>query len=138
MLKKGKSKTGMRYIKIKITKYKGKYVQIFLRQKHRKYKKIKLKSPVLKKKKSFKLAYTRRQVKLWFRVRTYAKSGGKRYYSPYSKAKGVVLWRNVSLIFLPGMKIKPIGFRVKASRFFDVWIVTRAGEILKKSIAEGG
>ncbi len=91
MLKKGKSKTGMRYIKIKITKYKGKYVQIFLRQKHRKYKKIKLKSPVLKKKKSFKLAYTRRQVKLWFRVRTYAKSGGKRYYSPYSKAKGVVL-----------------------------------------------
>lgn len=91
VLRKGKSKTGTHYIKIKVTRYKGKYVQIFLRQKNKKYKRIKLASSVIKRKKSFKLAYTHRGVTLWFKVRTYSKRGGKRSYSPYSREKRVVL-----------------------------------------------
>ncbi len=86
-----KGKTGnIRYLTIHLKKYKGKYVQIYMKKKGKKFKKINLLYNKIKKYKGkFKLQYLGKNQKLYFKVRTYKLKGKKKIYSKYSKVKKI-------------------------------------------------
>ena len=70
---------------IKLKRYKGEFVEIYVRKSNKKYKKIKLKSNRIKKYKGkFKLKLIVKKVKLGFKVRTYTGKGKKKIYSKYA------------------------------------------------------
>ncbi len=82
-----KGKTGsIRYLTIHLKKYKGKYVQIYMKKKGKRFKKINLLYNKIKKYKGkFKLQYLNKNQKLYFKARTYKLKGKKKIYSKYSK-----------------------------------------------------
>ncbi len=92
-LSKGRTSIGAKCVKVRIIKYKGTHVQIYIRQKKKgKFVRIKLKKSSIKKnKKLFKLAYTKRGKTLYCKVRTYRKIKGKKQYSEFSKIKRIRL-----------------------------------------------
>lgn len=88
-VKKGK-KQGTRYITIRLKKYAGNRIQIYMKKKGGKYKKIKLKSDRIKKYRGrFKLRYYMKGKTLSFKIRTYRKEGKKKIVSYYSKEKKI-------------------------------------------------
>ena len=88
-IKKGK-KEGVRYIAIRLKKYVGNRIQIYMKKKGGKYKKIKLKSDRIKRYKGwFKLRYNMKGKTLSFMIRTYRKKGKKKIVSYYSKEKKI-------------------------------------------------
>lgn len=87
--KKGK-KGGTRYITIRLKRYTGTHIQIYMKKKKGKYKKIKLKSDRIKKYGGkFKLRYKMKKKTLSFRIRTYRKKGKKKIISLYSGVKKI-------------------------------------------------
>ena len=85
-IKISKGKIGkIRFCLIKLKKYKGSYVEIYVKKGKGKYKKIKLKNNRIKKYKGkFKLKLNVSKVKLRFKVRTYKKKGKKKIFSKYA------------------------------------------------------
>ncbi len=88
-IKISKGKIGkIRFCLIKLKKYKGSFVEIYVKKGKGKYKKIKLKNNRIKKYKGkFKLKLNVSKVKLRFKVRTYKKKGKKKIFSKYAVKK---------------------------------------------------
>ena len=88
-IKKGK-KEGVCYIAVCLKKYAGNRIQIYMKKKGGKYRKIKLKSDRIKRYKGrFKLRYNMKGKTLSFKIRTYRKKGKKKIVSYYSKEKRI-------------------------------------------------
>ena len=86
---KGKLSNGIRYVKIRLKKYSGKYIQIYAGS-NSSMKRIKLSSKKIKAKNpSFKLKYTKRNTTIYIKVRTYYKKANKKIYSKYSVIKKI-------------------------------------------------
>lgn len=81
---KGITVSGIRYVKIRLKKYSGKYIEIYV-NKGGKYQKIKLGNNKYTKLREYKLKYNGGKAKLRIKVRTYQISGGRKRYSSYSK-----------------------------------------------------
>ena len=82
--------SGKRYIRLILKKYKGKKIEIYYRKKDKKYTKLVLQSYSIKKQKGrFDIRYLSTKEKIYFRIRTYYKSGGKKVYSKYTKEMAV-------------------------------------------------
>ena len=89
-LKKGKTSKGIKYIRVKLKKYEGKYLEIYVKKGKSKYIRLKLSTNKISKLKgTFKLKYSFKKAKLYFRVRTYKKRDGKKQYSRFSKTKKI-------------------------------------------------
>lgn len=90
-LKKKKTKSGRRYVRIRLKKYAGKYIEIKVKKK-KKFYKLKLKNNNIKKnKKIFNFSYSSQKGTLTFKIRTYVKKGKKKVYSKESKKKRIRL-----------------------------------------------
>nr|MBP3598390.1 leucine-rich repeat domain-containing protein [Eubacterium sp.] len=77
---------GTKYVEVRLKKYQGKYVEIYISLKGRKFKKLKLVSSKISKYKGrFKIRYMVKKQTIRFKVRTYKKKGKKKIYSKYSK-----------------------------------------------------
>ena len=82
-----KYKKKMRIAIVRLKKYQGTHIQIYYRRGKGRYKRIRLRQSNIKRnKKIFKIGYTKGRKKIYVRVRTYQKKGGKKQYSPYSKS----------------------------------------------------
>ena len=82
-----KYKKKMRIAIVRLKKYQGTHIQIYYRRGKGRYKRIRLRQSNIKRnKKIFKIGYTKGRNKIYVRVRTYQKKGGKKQYSPYSKS----------------------------------------------------
>ncbi len=92
-LSKGRTSLGGKCVKVKVKKYKGTHVQIYIRQKKKgRFVRIKLKKSSIKKNKGlFKLSYSKGGTMLYCKVRTYKKEKGKKQYSKFSKIKKIRL-----------------------------------------------
>lgn len=88
-----KSGDGSKYVRIRIKKYEGKYLEIWVRKKgNKKFYRLKIKNANIREmKKSFNFSYRKQKGTLFFRLRTYKKQKGKRVYSKYSKQKKIRL-----------------------------------------------
>lgn len=77
---------------ITLTHFKGKYAEIFYSKNRKSWKKVKLKKARLKgKKKTFRIGIDSKNIyRLYFRIRTYKKSKGRKTYSAYYKSKNVL------------------------------------------------
>lgn len=90
VVKAGKTKEGISYIKIRLKKYMGTNVVIYYKTKHKKWTKIKAtSSSIAKNRKIFRIRCSSRRQKYYFRVRTYRRQNGKNKYSRYSEVKSV-------------------------------------------------
>lgn len=90
-LKKKKTTSGRRYVRIRLKKYAGKYIEIKVKKK-KKFYKLKLKNNNIKKnKKIFNFSYSSQKGTLTFKIRTYVKKGKKKVYSKESKKKRIRL-----------------------------------------------
>ncbi len=91
-LKKGVSPQGQKYVQIILKKYKATNLEIYLKQKGKKFKRLKLNSSKIK---AYggkpKLSYSWKKVNIYFKVRTYQMKKGKKRYSGYSKQKKIRL-----------------------------------------------
>jgi len=88
-LTKGKNKKGIKYIKIKLTRYFGKYIEIYVKT-GSKFKRVKLKTKKISAIKSaLKLKYSGNKKQLYVKVRTYSFNGNKKIYSSFSKTQKV-------------------------------------------------
>ncbi len=89
-LKKKVSSNKQKYILIKLKKYAGKYVEVYVKVDKRKYVKLKLaNNKISKVKKSLKFSYSFSKHTLYFKLRTYKKIGKKKIYSKKSKEKRI-------------------------------------------------
>lgn len=94
VVSKGRTSLGEKCIRIKLKKYKGKYVEVYVRQKNGKYVKVKLKknkSHIKKNNSLVKLTYSKGGSTLYCKVRTYKLVKGKKKYSYFSKVKKIRL-----------------------------------------------
>ena len=90
-LKKKKTSSGRRYVRIRLKKYEGKYIEIKVKKK-KKFYRLKLKNSNIKKnKKVFNFSYSSQKGTLTFQIRTYVKKGKKKIYSKKSKKKRIRL-----------------------------------------------
>lgn len=89
-LKKKVSSTKQKYIQIKLKRYAGSYIEVYVKVDNRSYVKLKLaKSKISKIKKSLKFSYSFSKHTLYFKLRTYKKIGKKIIYSKRSKKKRI-------------------------------------------------
>ncbi len=87
---KKKKSAGIRYIEIKLKKYAGDYIQVYIKRGKRPYKKASFNNIKIKKYKGvFKIQYSRLKQSLQIKVRTYKIKDKKKIYSKYSKAKKI-------------------------------------------------
>ncbi len=78
--------SGVKYVEVKLKKYQGKYAEIYVSMKGKKFQKLKLVSNKISKYKGkFKIRYMVKKQTIRFKVRTYKKKGKKKIYSKYSK-----------------------------------------------------
>lgn len=87
-----KSKQGkINYIEIKLKKYEGEYIQVYVKDSDKKYRRVLFGNIKIKKYKGvFKVQYLSEDRKLSIKVRTYSVKKKKKIYSPYSKVKKIV------------------------------------------------
>ena len=96
-LKKMRTASGKRYVSIRLKRYTGTYVEIWVGRKVKGskklvYYKLKIKKNNIRKAKGiFNFLYTKQKGTLIFRIRTYMRKGKKRIYSEKSKGKGIRL-----------------------------------------------
>lgn len=91
-IKRAKTAGAKRYLKIKLKKYQGKYVEIYMKTQKGGFKKLPLQSKKIKKCKGiFKLMYSKTGSKVTFKIRTFSGKGKKKDYSPYSVTKKIRL-----------------------------------------------
>ncbi|MDY2921722.1 MAG: hypothetical protein SOT18_02660 [Eubacterium sp.] len=90
-LKNKKAKNGQKYVLIRLKKYKGAHVEVWVKIGKRPYQKLKLTQNKIKKlKKKLKLKYSFHRKKLYFKLRTYQIKNKKKVYSKKSKGKRIV------------------------------------------------
>lgn len=88
---KKKKKAGVRYLQVNLKKYKGKYIQVYVKVGKKPFKRISSKKILIKKhKRRFKIRYFKRKQKIRIKVRTYNIKKKKKIYSRYSKTKKIV------------------------------------------------
>lgn len=88
-VKKGRSGTA-RYIMVELEHYEEKYVEIYISQNKKKFKKLKLVSnKIAKYKGQFKIKYEVKRQNIRFKVRTYRRVGKRKVYSKFSKVAEV-------------------------------------------------
>ena len=81
-----------RYIQVSIKSTAGRYFDLYMKKKGKKYVRIRLKKMSLKKgKRVVKLKYTKKGYTVCFKVRTYDKIKGRKRYGAYSKEKRIKL-----------------------------------------------
>lgn len=96
-LKKKRTASGKRYVSIRLKKYKGTYVEIWVGRrvkgsKKSKYFKLKIKQNNIRRaKRIFNFRYAKQKGMLTFRIRTYMVKEKKRIYSDKSKGKRIRL-----------------------------------------------
>jgi len=91
-LKKAKTSTGDKYIRLSVKKCDGPYVDVYVGIKKNKL--IKIKLPVNNWKKmnsTFNFRYSSGGRRMFFRIRSYGRYNGKKVKSPYSDIKSIVL-----------------------------------------------
>lgn len=81
----------IRYLVIKVKKYKGKHLEIYYKDSKRSsYRKVKLyEDRIQKMKKTFRIQYLSTKRNLYLKVRTYQKKNGKKVYSSYTREKKI-------------------------------------------------
>lgn len=88
--KKGNRK--LRYVQITVKSSVGRYFDLYMKRRGKKFVRIRLAKNSLKKgKRVVKLAYSQKGYTLWFKVRTYDKINGKKKYRAYSGQKKIRL-----------------------------------------------
>ena len=88
--KKGNRK--LRYVQITVKSSVGRYFDLYMKRRGKKFVRIRLAKNSLKKgKRVVKLAYSQKGYTLWFKVRTYDKINGKKKYRTYSGQKKIRL-----------------------------------------------
>ena len=88
--KKGGKK--LRYVQITVKSSGGRYFDLYMKRRGKKYVRIRLAKNSLKKgKRVVKLVYVQKGYTLWFKVRTYDKINGKKKYRAYSGQKKIRL-----------------------------------------------
>ena len=81
-----------RYVQITVKSSVGRYFDLYMKKKGKKFVRIRLAKNSLKKgKRVVKLAYSQKGYTLWFKVRTYDKINGKKKYRAYSGQKKIRL-----------------------------------------------
>ena len=89
---KKKGRGNRRYIQVSIKSTAGRYFDLYMKKKGKKYVRIRLKKMSLKKgKRVVKLKYTKKGYTVCFKVRTYDKIKGRKRYGAYSKEKRIKL-----------------------------------------------
>lgn len=89
-LKKKVSSGKQKYIQIKLNRYAGSYIEVYVKVDNRSYVKLKLaENKISKIKKSLKFSYSFSKHTLYFKLRTYKKIGKKIIYSKRSKEKRI-------------------------------------------------
>ena len=84
------SRQNQKYIQVTLKKYKGKYVQVWVKIEGQRYRRIKLSENRISKlhgKLKFKYSFSNK--KRYFKLRTYGKKNGKKVYSAKSKGKRI-------------------------------------------------
>ena len=84
------SSQNQKYIQVTLKKYKGKYVQVWVKIEGQRYRRIKLSENRISKlhgKLKFKYSFSNK--KIYFKLRTYGKKNGKKVYSAKSKGKRI-------------------------------------------------
>jgi len=88
--KKGNRK--LRYVQITVKSSVGRYFDLYMKRRGKKFVRIRLAKNSLKKgKRVVKLVYVQKGYTLWFKVRTYDKINGKKKYRAYSGQKKIRL-----------------------------------------------
>lgn len=91
-LEKGVLENGQHYIQIILKSVQGTNIEIYIKTKGKDYQKVKLKSSKLSDyNNKIRLAYSKKNVVIYCKVRTYKKVDGKKRYSAYSKEKKINL-----------------------------------------------
>lgn len=81
-----------RYVQITVKSSVGRYFDLYMKRRGKKFVRIRLAKNSLKKgKRVVKLAYSQKGYTLWFKVRTYDKINGKKKYRAYSGQKKIRL-----------------------------------------------
>lgn len=81
----------IKYIEIKLKKYEGEYIQVYVKNGKKKYKRVSFSNIKIKKYKGiFKVQYIKKNQRLLIKIRTYRLKKKKKIYSRYSAVKKVV------------------------------------------------
>ena len=85
-----KKQSKQQILRIVVTDKKAEYFELYVKQKGKRYTKVKLTKKKLKNGKcTIRLSYIKKRQELWFKVRTYTKNKGKKKYRAYSKEKKI-------------------------------------------------
>lgn len=85
-----KKQSKQQILRIVVTDKKAEYFELYVKQKGKRYTKVKLTKKKLKNGKcKIRLSYIKKRQELWFKVRTYTKNKGKKNYRAYSKEKKI-------------------------------------------------
>ncbi len=85
-----KHQGNIKYIEIKLKKYEGEYIQVYVKAGKKKYKKVSFDNIKIKKYKGiFKVQYIKKNQKLLIKIRTYRMKKKKKIYSRYSTVKKI-------------------------------------------------
>ena len=85
-----KKQSKQQILRIVVTDKKAEYFELYVKQKGKRYTKVKLTKKKLKNGKcKIHLSYIKKRQELWFKVRTYTKNKGKKNYRAYSKEKKI-------------------------------------------------
>ena len=85
-----KKQSRQQILRIVVTDKKAEYFELYVKQKGKRYTKVKLTKKKLKNGKcTIRLSYIKKRQELWFKVRTYTKKKGTKKYCAYSKEKKI-------------------------------------------------
>ncbi len=85
-----KKQSRQQILRIAVTDKKAEYFELYVKQKGKRYTKVKLTKKKLKNGKcTIRLSYIKKRQEHWFKVRTYTKNKGKKKYRAYSKEKKI-------------------------------------------------
>ena len=88
---KKKREGAIKYIEIKLKKYDGEYIGVYVKNEKKHFKKVSVGKVKIKKYKGiFKLRYKKRKQKIQIKIRTYRVKGKEKIYSRYSSVKKIV------------------------------------------------
>lgn len=84
-----KTAAGQRYVLLQLTRYEGDYAELYVEYK-KKFCKIRIREKRIRSYSGkYRFSYNQNKRSMKFKVRTYRKKKGKKYYSPYSKIRKI-------------------------------------------------
>ena len=91
-LKKEVTPSGEKYVRMRVKKCDGQYIQVYVRTKQKRYNLVRMPNSDWRKMKStFNFRYSVGGKKMYFRIRSYGTYNNKLIYSPYSDSEGIKL-----------------------------------------------